>query len=140
MAATPVVTRVRSAATTKSPATATLGYEGASRTPRSVKTTPIAKAMLHRMSSLKTQGVAARKSMTEPARTVASQMPASTASSRLTATAPRARTRTRHNSSPLMVPARIQAAAIIGAVKAEAERWGATARKGMRSSDGKMPK
>ena len=140
MAATPVVTRVSSAASTKSPATATRGRVGDSRTPRRAKTAPTARAMLQRMSSLKTQGVADRKRMTDPARTVASQAPARAASTRLTAMAPRARIRTRHSSRLLMVAARAQAAAIIGAVKAEAESRGARARKGMRRIDGKIPK
>ena len=100
----------------------------------------MAKATLQTMSSLKTHGVADKKSRTEPPRTVAIHAPAVAASSWLTGAGPRARIRTRHRSSPLMVPVSTQATGIIGAVNTEGARCGATTRNGMRSSDGKIPK
>jgi len=101
---------------------------------------PMPSAAAQRMSSLKTQGVAARKSRVEPPSTVASQAPLRRASTRPTGAAGRTRRRTRHSSRPLMIPASAQAAAIIGAVVAAGSRWGATATIGRRSSEGKRPK
>ena len=113
--------------------------DGRSITPSRVNRLPTVSGMLQKKSSLKTKGVAARYTMTEPPMMVATSTPNEAASARPSTALPRVTMRSRHSNSELKSAVINQASPMDGAVKSPSNLL-VNKRMGILRSDGKIPK